>query len=155
MANRVILTGRLTADPELHQTQEGTPVTSISIAVPRKFKKDVTDFLNIVAWRKNAEFLCRYFSKGKWVEVDGSIQTRSYQDKDGNNRKAFEIVADEINFVGDRPKDEATPTANPPAPPIGAPAGLDPFAGAASYPVYSSAGQNNFSAPDDEGDLPF
>ena len=171
MANRVILTGRLTEEPELRQTPDGTPVTSVSIAVPRKFKKDTADFLDVVAWRKTAEFLCRYFTKGKWMEVDGSIQTRTYQDREGKKRKAVEIVADEINFVGDKPKNEAAPSvpgAHSPAPPISAPAGFDPFGqqhappptrflSGQMAPAYASGSADDFyvSESDDDGDLPF
>ena len=136
MANRVILTGRLTTDPELRKTPQDISVTSFTIAIPKKFKREGADFIDIVAWRQKAEFLCQYFSKGKWVEIDGSIQTRTYTDKEGKNRKAVEILADEVNFVGDKNKDEATPTSAPPAPPTGSSSGFDPFAQAAlSKPV--------------------
>jgi len=164
MANRVILTGRLTAEPEMRQTPDGTPVTSVSIAVPRKFKKDTADFLDVVAWRKNAEFLCKYFTKGKWMEVDGSIQTRTYQDKEGKKRKAVEIVADEINFVGDKPKDEAAAASGGAAVPP-PPQNFDPFANAALPPTRFHSGQmapgfaggsaDDFAELDEEGDLPF
>ena len=88
MANRIVLTGRLTADPELRQTKDGVPVTAFTVAVPKKFKKDGADFIDVVAWRQRAEFICQYFTKGKWIEIDGSIQTRSYEDKEGKKRKA-------------------------------------------------------------------
>lgn len=157
MANRAVVTGRLTAEPELRQTQDGTPVTSFSIAVPRKFKKDVADFIDIVAWRKNAEFACQYFTKGKWIEVDGSIQTRTYTDREGKNRKAVEIVADEINFVGDKPKEDGAPANGKAAVPP--PPNFDPFAKSAPpvqpSPAYASGGPGDFAEADDEGDLPF
>lgn len=167
MANRSVLTGRLTADPELKYTPQGNvPVVSFTIAVHRKFKKDVVDFIDIVAWRKLAEFLCTYFTKGKWVEVDGSIQTRTYKDRNGVDRKAFEIVADEINFVGDKPKEDGAPsnggTAVTPPPP---PPNFDPFTKAApppsrsqtnQTPPYSGGSLDDFrEPPDDDGDLPF
>lgn len=155
MANRSILTGRLTADPELRQTPNSIPVTSFSIAVPRKYKKDVVDYIDIVAWRKNAEFVCNYFSKGKWIEIDGSIQTRTYKDKEGNNRKAFEVLADEVNFVGNKPKDEAAPGAGVPvAPPPPPPKDVDPFAAAAApAPPHDSFSHDHCENDDD--DLPF
>jgi len=140
MANRVVITGRMTADPEMRCTPDNTPVITFSIAVPRKYKKDVTDFLDVVAWRKEAEFVGQYFSKGKWIEVDGSIQTRTYTDKSGNKRKAIEIVADNVSFVGDKPKDEGdaasdgagyVPSQPQSPPPPAAPPGFDPFRNAA------------------------
>ena len=101
MLNKAILMGRLTANPELKTTPQGTAVTSFSIAVDRNYNKGEkqTDFINIVAWRNTAEFICKYFTKGQLVAVDGSIQTRSYTDKDGNKRTAFEVVADQVYFA--------------------------------------------------------
>lgn len=102
MFNVVILTGRLTADPELKTTQSGISVTNFSIAVDRKIKSSDekhTDFINIVAWRQTAEFITKYFSKGSMIGIEGSIQTRKYQDKDGNNRTAFEIVTNNVQFI--------------------------------------------------------
>ena len=103
MVNTVVLMGRLTADPELKQTPSGTSVTAFSLAVERSFAKAgeerQTDFINIVAWRNTAEFVSRYFTKGQLVVVEGSIQTRRYQDKNGNNRTAFEVVANQVHFA--------------------------------------------------------
>ncbi len=145
MANLIIVHGRLTADPELRQTTGNVPVTSFSIAVPRRFKKDETDFLDVVAWRKAAEFTCQYFTKGKWIEVIGELQARTYTDKEGKNRKAVEIVADQVNFVGNKPKDDTTSGASSAPPP---PPKVDPFAG-------SGASSDFSDIPDDDGDLPF
>ncbi len=101
--NRVILVGRLTADPELKQTPNGVSVCSFSIAVNRAYSSKTgerqTDFINIVAWRAQAEFVSKYFSKGNQIGIDGSIQTRNYTDKDGNKRTAFEVVAENISFI--------------------------------------------------------
>lgn len=100
--NKVILGGHLTADPELRQTTTGVHTTSVSIAVNRRFSKDgqrEVDFINVVAWRQTAEFICRYFKKGSSICVSGSIQTRSWQDQQGNKRYATEVVADEAYFV--------------------------------------------------------
>lgn len=102
MFNTVILTGRLTADPELKTTANGVSVTSFTIAVQRKYKQgeeSQADFINIVAWRQTAEFITKYFHKGSMIGIEGSIQTRKYQDKDGNNRVAFEVIANNVQFV--------------------------------------------------------
>ena len=101
MLNCVILMGRLVADPELRQTDSGIPVCQFAIAVPRKYVKDreqQTDFIDIVAWRQAAEFVCRYFSKGKMIIIEGAIQTRTYEDKNGNKRKAVEVIAGNVQF---------------------------------------------------------
>ena len=102
MFNLVVLTGRLTADPELKTTPNGTNVTSFSIAVERRYRSGEerqTDFINIVAWQKTAEFITKYFKKGNLIGIEGSIQTRRYQDKNGNNRTAFEVIANNVQFV--------------------------------------------------------
>ena len=101
--NKAILIGNLTADPELKQTPSGVSVCSFSIGVQRRFKDAsgtyATDFINIVAWRQTAEFICKYFRKGKPICVVGSIQVRSYTDQQGNKRYATEVVADEATFT--------------------------------------------------------
>ena len=102
MFNLVVLTGRLTTDPELKTTPNGVSVCSFSIAVERRYKQGEerqADFINIVAWRSSAEFICKYFKKGSMIGIEGSIQTRKYQDRDGNNRTAFEVVANNVQFV--------------------------------------------------------
>ncbi len=102
MFNLVVLTGRLTADPELKTTANGLSVTTFSIAVDRRYRSGEerqTDFINIVAWRQTAEFITKYFKKGSLIGIEGSIQTRRYQDKNGNNRTAFEVVANNVQFV--------------------------------------------------------
>ena len=108
--NKVIIGGRLTADPELKTTPSGVSVTSFTVAVNRRTGKDketVTDFLNVVAWRNTADFVCKYFRKGSSICVVGSVQVRKWQDNGGGNRYATEIVADEANFV-DGKNDGAT-----------------------------------------------
>lgn len=107
MLNRVILMGRLTADPEHKQTPNGVSVTSFSIAVERNFVDKSTgkrgaDFINIVAWRGTADLICKYFSKGRLIALEGSIQTRNYEDKSGNKRTAFEVMADNVYFTGEK-----------------------------------------------------
>ncbi len=115
MLNKVILMGRLTKDPELKYTPSNVAVTSFTIAVDRKYQKDgnkQVDFINIVSWRQTAEFICKYFSKGRMINVCGSLQTRTYDDKDGKKVYVTEVVADEVNFCGDKGKQEQTPPAN-------------------------------------------
>ncbi len=108
MLNEIILMGRLTRDPELRRTGSGTAVASFTLAVDRDYKaKDAekeTDFIDIVTWRGTAEFVSKYFSKGRMAVVKGRLQIRSYEDKDGIKRRASEVVADNIYF-GDSKKD--------------------------------------------------
>ena len=113
MLNRIVIMGRLTRDPELRRTQNGTAVTSFSVAVDRDFKsresgEKATDFIDVVAWRQTAEFVCQYFTKGRMAVVDGRLQIHDWKDKDGNNRHSAEVVADNIYF-GDSRKDTAAP----------------------------------------------
>ena len=110
MLNHVTIMGRLTRDPELRHTQSGTAVTSFTLAVDRDFKdknsgETATDFIDIVAWRQTAEFVSRYFHKGRMAVVDGRLQTRSYQDRDGNKRTAVEVVSDHVYFGDSRKKE--------------------------------------------------
>ena len=107
MLNKVFLQGRLVADPELRHTQQGTPVASYRLAVDRDYKsKDSNaqnaDFVNIVSWRNTAEFVSRYFTKGRMMLVEGRLQMRSYTDKDGNRRVAAEVVTDNVHFADSR-----------------------------------------------------
>ena len=102
MFNLVVLSGRITAEPELKNTSNGVPVCNFSIAVERRYKQGEerqADFINVVAWRNSAEFVCKYFNKGSMIGIEGAIQTRKYQDKEGNNRTAFEVVANNVQFV--------------------------------------------------------
>ena len=108
MLNRIILMGRLTRDPELRRTGNGTAVTSFSLAVDRDFKtqsgEKETDFIDIVAWRNTAEFVSKYFTKGRMAVVEGRLQMRDWTDKDGNKRTSAEVVADNVYF-GDSKRD--------------------------------------------------
>lgn len=123
MLNNAVIMGRLVAQPELRTTNSGTSVTSFTVAVDRRFNKQgeekQADFIDIIAWRQTAEFVCKYFSKGQMIAVQGYIQTRLYEDKDGNKRKAVEIVADNVSFCGSK-NEGAAPDQNasslPPAP---------------------------------------
>ena len=109
MLNRIILMGRLTRDPELRHTQTGTPVASFSLAVDRDFKDKTTgekstDFIDIVAWRQTAEFVSRFFTKGRMAVVEGRLQLRDWTDRDGNKRRTAEVIADNVSF-GDSKRD--------------------------------------------------
>ena len=107
MINSVALMGRLTADPERRQTQSGLSVARFSIAIERAYSKDgerQTDFLDVVAWRSTADFIANHFGKGQMIALTGSIQSRTYTDRDGNKRKAVEIVASSVSFCGDGPR---------------------------------------------------
>lgn len=104
--NKVILIGNMVADPELKKTPNGVSVTSFRIAVGRRFAKQneqpQADFIDIVAWRNTAEFVTRFFTKGKPILVCGQLQTRSWTDNNGQKRYATEVVADEVTFVGNK-----------------------------------------------------
>ena len=114
--NKVILIGNMTADPELKQTPGGKSVCSFSIAVNRRSKEDnACDFINVVAWEKRADFVAQWFKKGNPILVCGQLQTRSYQDKQGNNRTVTEVLADELTFIASAPKEGAADKAPSPA----------------------------------------
>ena len=109
MLNRIVLMGRLTRDPELRRTQSGTAVASFTLAVDRDFADKATgnrptDFIDIVAWRGTAEFVSRYFTKGRMAVVEGRLQIRDWQDREGNKRRSAEVVADNVYF-GDSKRD--------------------------------------------------
>lgn len=108
--NKVILGGRLVANPELKYTKTDAPVTSFTIAVDRKYSKDgekKADFITIVAWRQTAEFICKYFLKGSAIIICGELQTRSWKDADGKNRYITEVVASEASFAESKKNSEA------------------------------------------------
>lgn len=143
MFNLVVLTGRLTADPELKTTANGISVASFSIAVARRYRageEAQTDFINVVAWRQTAEFISKYFKKGNMIGIEGSIQTRRYTDKNGNNRTAFEVVVNNAQFV--ESKRDSAPSDN---------------MGQAAPASFSNAGANDFTEIDNgiDDDLPF
>ena len=104
MVNCAVIMGRLVADPELRTTGSGISVTSFTVAVDRRFNRQgeerQADFIDVIAWRQTAEFICKYFRKGSMIAIQGYIQTRMYEDKNGNKRKAVELVADNISFCG-------------------------------------------------------
>ena len=116
MLNNAVIMGRMVADPELRSTESGVSVTSFTVAVDRRFVKQgeerQADFIDVVAWRNTAEFVCKYFTKGSMIAVQGNIQTRMYEDKNGNKRKAVEIVAENVSFCGGK-SDNANGTSEP------------------------------------------
>lgn len=161
--NKVILGGRLTADPELKTTPSGVSVTSFTVAVNRNFKgpdgKAAADFLSVTAWRATAEFITRYFRKASSICVMGSIQTRSWVDQSGQKRFATEIVADEAYFVDamrETPMARAAQAEVDPSAAVMAGAGQS-AAGAMPETVYATPGARNGIAEEAEGDegLPF
>ena len=112
MLNHIVLMGRLVRDPELRRTGSGTAVTSFTMAVDRDFQskdssENETDFIDIVAWRNTAEFVSKYFTKGRMAAVSGRLQIRDWTDKDGNKRKSAEVVADSVYFCDRKPENQA------------------------------------------------
>ena len=150
MLNKIFLMGRLTRDPELRRTQSGTAVTSFSLAVDRDFKgqngEKETDFIDVVAWRNTAEFVSKFFTKGRMAIVEGRLQIRDYTDRDGNKRRAAEVVADNVYF-GDSKRDSAD-GGYAPAPAYGAPVGRGYSAPAGGHSEFAEIGE-------EDGDLPF
>lgn len=141
MLNHIVVMGRLTKDPELRYTQNQTPVASFTVAVDRDFSgKDggekQTDFIDCVAWRSSAEFVNKYFTKGRMAVVDGRLQLRDWTDKDGNKRRNAEIIVSNIYF-GDSKKDGSTA----------------PNSSGQSEPQYTQ--QQFEELDDDDGELPF
>ena len=122
MINRAVLVGRLTKDPELRRTQNDIPVTQFTLAVNRPFSnqqgENEADFIAVVAWRKTAEVVTKYVAKGSLVGVDGRIQTRTYDDQDGNRKYITEIVADSVQFLEPKKREEEPKEEEPKAPPM-------------------------------------
>lgn len=144
MLNKAILMGRLTRDPELRYTQSNIAVVSFTIAVERRYTGDSgkkqTDFIDIVTWRKTAEFVHQWFSKGQMIIIVGSIQSRKWQDKNGNNRTSIEVVADEVQF-GESKKSRESNTG---------------YQGGYPQDSHPDVGDSDFSEiSDDDGDVPF
>ena len=144
MLNKIIIMGRLTRDPELRRTASSTAVAGFTLAVDRDFKSQngekSTDFIDVVAWRNTAEFVAKYFTKGRMAAVEGRLQIRDWKDKDGNNRRSAEVVAENVYF-GDSKRD-------------GAPAG-DYAAPMGGYAAPVSTTSSFSEIEDEDGDLPF
>ena len=154
MLNHIVLMGRLTRDPELRRTQSGLAVTSFTLAVDRDFaSKDsgekATDFIDIVAWRSTAEFVSKYFTKGKQVVVSGRLQIRDWTDKDNNKRRTAEVVADNVYFADSKSSGGGQSTYSD----YSAPASPSFDSG---YSSFSSGYKSEYAEiDDDDGDLPF
>lgn len=157
MLNCIVLMGRLTADPELRETPNGIPVLSFSIAVDRNFGKErQTDFINIVAWRHTAEFISKYFSKGQMIALEGSLQSRKYTDKQGNNRVAYEVVANAAHFTGSKSESSVSAGTTAPVQTNNSPTFEEPAAQGQSFSVGDLDEFEGFEEiGTDEGDLPF
>lgn len=151
MLNKIVLMGRLTRDPELRRTQSGTAVTSFSLAVDRDFKSQSgekeTDFIDIVAWRSTAEFVSKYFSKGRMAVVEGRLQLRDWTDKEGGKRRSAEVVAENVYF-GDSKRDADGGGFNQSAPAYGGPA-------ASRAPAPVDAHSDFAEIGEEDGELPF
>ena len=146
MLNHIVLMGRLTRDPELRRTGSGVAVASFTLAVDRDYAaqgaEKETDFVDIVAWRSTAEFVSKYFSKGRMAVVSGRLQIRNWQDKEGNKRRSAEVVADNVYF-GDSKRDGASGGDYAP-PAYGSPAS-----------TYSAPAGGGFAEIEEDGELPF
>ena len=161
MLNVAAIVGRLAADPELRHTPSGVAVTSFTLAVDRSYAKAgterQTDWIDVVAWRSTAEFICKYFTKGQMMAVTGSLQTRSYEDRNGSKRKAMEIVANDVSFVGSKRENgsvggdygQAYGQPSSPAPQ------QRPAAFSEPAPAYSSGRSEDFEEILGDDDLPF
>ena len=149
--NKVILIGNMTADPELKQTQGGLSVSSFSIAVNRRFKNEngqqECDFIPIVAWRQQAEFVCKYFKKGQPILICGQLQIRSWTNNNNEKRYATEVVADEVSFVAPSAQNEQKPAHTPPNPAS--------FQNGYTPSAYSGVNNPQFEEIPNEAGLPF
>ena len=153
MLNHIVIMGRLTRDPELRYTQSQIPVASFTVAVDRDFGgrdggEKQTDFINCVAWRSSAEFVSKYFHKGSMAVVSGRLQIRSYQDREGNNRTAAEVVADNVYFGESKRRDGDSSGS------YSSNSGSGSYGGSTSFsaPTYNS---DFHDLGDDDGELPF
>ena len=150
MLNVVAIMGRLVADPELRTTTQGQSVCSFRIACDRSYvqqgQERQADFIDIVAWRQQAEFVSKYFQKGSLIAIEGSLQTRNYQDKNGNNRTAVEVVANNISFAGAKRQDgQRAPSYEQQA----------KAAQNAPQAAYTQGSTDDFAVINDDDDLPF
>lgn len=158
MLNHIVLMGRLTRDPELRRTNSGIAVASFSIAVDRDFGgrdggEKETDFIDIVAWRQTAEFVSKYFARGRMAVVSGRLQIRNWNDKDGNKRRSAEVVADNIYFGDSKPSGQDSSFGGNAQSFGGAP---QSFGGGFSAPAPQNAAPSDFAMlEDDDSELPF
>lgn len=158
MMNVVALMGRLVADPELRKTPNGISTTSFTIACDRNFVRSgserQTDFIDIVAWRQTAEFACKYFRKGQLIGVNGSLQTRTYEDREGKKRKVYEIVADNLHFAEAR-RDSGGYSGGYGSSEMDSEASMPARMQPQDAPTYSAGSPDDFAIIDDSEDLPF
>ena len=158
MLNVVAIMGRLVADPELRTTQQGTNVCTFRIACERSYSKPgeqrQADFVDIVAWGKTAEFICKFFQKGSLIAVEGSLQTRNYQDKQGNKRTAVEVVANNISFSGAKAADKPA-AASYEQQTRGIHVQQAKAAQNAQQPAYTQGSMDDFAVVNETDDLPF
>ena len=159
MLNVIAIMGRLVADPELRTTPAGVNVCRFRIACDRNFAKPgeqrQADFIDIVAWRPQAEFGSKYFQKGSLIAIEGSLQSRQYQDKNGNNRTAVEVVANNINFAGPKSSNAGNGNGYQNAAPSYQNAAPARPAAVEAAPSYSAGNADDFAVIDDSDDLPF
>ena len=155
MLNVAAIVGRLAADPELKHTQSGVSVASFTLAVDRSYAKAgterQTDWIDVVAWRQTAEFVCKYFTKGRQMAVSGSLQTRTWEDKNGSKHKSTELVANDVSFV-DSKRDSGSAGGGSYAP---SPAPSQPAAFNEPASAYSSGSSEDFEEFLGDDDLPF
>ena len=159
MLNVVAIMGRLARDPEMRQTTTGKNVASFRIACDRNFARQgeqrQADFIDIVAWRQQAEFVSKYFQKGSLIAIEGSLQSRQYQDKTGANRTAVEVVASNINFAGPKSSNAGDGNGYQNAAPSYQNAAPARPAAVEAAPSYSAGNADDFAVIDDSDDLPF
>ena len=159
MLNVVAIMGRLVADPELRTTQQGTSVCSFRIACDRNFAKQgeqrQADFIDIVAWRNTAEFVCKYFQKGGLIAIEGSLQTRQYQDKNGNNRTTTEVLASQVSFAGAKAADKPAARSFDEQTESYAREASAAHSAPQAAPEYAQGSADDFAPIDDGEDLPF
>lgn len=152
MLNHIVLMGRLTADPELRYTQSQTPVASFTVAVERDFSREKeVDFIDCVAWRQTGEFVSKYFQKGSMVVVTGSLQSRKWQDRDGNKRINWEVNVDHAYFGEARRQEDPTAGYAPPPRAAGRPVNVVPDEG--MYDMPAGTGYDNPFAEFKQEDL--
>lgn len=154
MLNVVALMGRLVADPELKTTQSGNSVCTFRVAVDRSYvphgEERQADFITVTAWRKTAEFVSKYFQKGSLIAIEGSLQTRQYQDKSGNNRTATEVLASRVSFAGSKASNGASVQSS-----VQQTENYAQNANVSQNAPQTASGSDDFSVIDDGDDLPF
>lgn len=159
MLNVVALMGRLVADPELKTTQSGNSVCTFRVAVDRSYipqgEERQADFITVTAWRKTAEFVSKYFQKGSMISVQGRLETRQYQDKNGNNRTATEVLAAEVGFCGPKAADKPTTATYEKQTAKHVREANAAHSAPHAAPAYEQGNMDDFATIPDDGDLPF